>query len=246
MNTMKGLETSDTSGFVARDTYLSIHADWPLWRRVWERILDFLFPRRAFEHFLARATSATFAQRLEKTHYETPIKGVTAILPYRDPLVRRTIWALKYRGNPDAGRLLGTILFDFIFEDFADTRQFSAERQALLVPLPLSHARLRQRGFNQCALICEAFDALDTDKLLDYQPRALARIKDTESQTKQKDKRSRLANVVGAFKADRTIVSGRTVIVVDDVVTTGATLREAHRALRKAGARRVYCYALSH
>jgi predicted amidophosphoribosyltransferase len=80
---------------------------------------------------------------------------------------------------------------------------------------------------------------------VEYAPKALARIKDTPSQTKQHSKAERIQNLRGVFRADR-IVSGRSIILVDDVVTTGATLSEAKRALRKAGAKRISCYALAH
>jgi ComF family protein len=105
----------------------------------------------------------------------------------------------------------------------------------LVVPVPLHPARLRQRGFNPAALLARC---LARAHGLPVAPRALERVRDTPSQTGL-DRRARARNVAGAFRVRRGARIPARVWLVDDVVTTGATLREAARALRHAGARRV-------
>jgi ComF family protein len=104
----------------------------------------------------------------------------------------------------------------------------------LVVPVPLHPIRLRQRGFNPAALLASA---LGRDRGLPVDPAALARIRNTPSQT-QLPRLERARNVSGAFRPRRRTLPGR-VWLVDDVVTTGSTLQEAARALRRAGARRI-------
>jgi ComF family protein len=104
----------------------------------------------------------------------------------------------------------------------------------LIVPVPLHPRRLRQRGFNPAATLAEA---LGRDRGLPVDPAALARVRDTPSQTRL-PRRQRAENVSGAFRARRHTPVER-IWLVDDVVTTGSTLREAARTLRGAGARRV-------
>ncbi|WP_164157708.1 ComF family protein, partial [Sandarakinorhabdus rubra] len=107
---------------------------------------------------------------------------------------------------------------------------------AVLVPVPSHRWRLWQRGFNQAALIAQALArqggqplAVDT----------LARIKPTRS-TRGLTRRQRLKNVVGAFRVVRPHqVAGRHVVLVDDVMTTGATVTACAAMLKRAGARHV-------
>ncbi|MCZ6464592.1 MAG: phosphoribosyltransferase family protein [Proteobacteria bacterium] len=103
----------------------------------------------------------------------------------------------------------------------------------LVVPVPLHPRKLRARAFNPAALI--AREIARTRKAR-FAPRALSRVRDTESQTSL-DRRARARNVAGAFHARGP--APRDIWLVDDVVTTGATLAEAARELRRAGARRV-------
>jgi ComF family protein len=106
-----------------------------------------------------------------------------------------------------------------------------------LVPVPLHRSRLARRGFNQSALLARrlarmAARPVDTDSLL--------RIRDTASQSSMHDRKERAANVEDAFRASRRHpFSGKRVCLVDDVVTTGATLASCARALQAAGAREV-------
>ncbi len=103
----------------------------------------------------------------------------------------------------------------------------------LVVPVPLHPGRLRARGFNPA---CEVARAIAGPARLPLAPRALERIRDTPSQTGL-ERAARRRNVRGAFRARHPVP--RRIWLVDDVVTTGSTLDEAARALRRAGARRV-------
>ncbi|MGH6871864.1 MAG: ComF family protein [Rhizomicrobium sp.] len=107
----------------------------------------------------------------------------------------------------------------------------------LLVPVPLHRRRLWQRRYNQAALLALKLGKL-TGKPAD--PLALTRIKPTPSQGEMPSAKARRRNVRGAFKVvDRKAVAGRSVLLIDDVFTTGATVSACARALKRAGARKV-------
>jgi ComF family protein len=134
-----------------------------------------------------------------------------------DGVVRDAIHAFKFRGKRALARPL-----------------------AALVPVPLGRPRQRERGFNQAALLAERLaPALGVA----VRPRWLARVRDTQPQS-DLGAAERHANVRGAFAAGAE-VAGRHVVVVDDVLTTGATVAECARALRAAGAARVGVVAVA-
>ena len=112
----------------------------------------------------------------------------------------------------------------------------------LVIPVPLHRRRLRWRGFNQAALLGFVV-ARKMDCMLDVV--TLARIRDTPPQTWQ-DSAQRRQNVRGAFAVNRPHrITNRSVLLVDDVMTTGATLDECARTLLAAGARKVDVFTLA-
>lgn len=105
-----------------------------------------------------------------------------------------------------------------------------------LVPVPLHRSRHRQRGFNQSASLACACAEVSGLPVLD---RSLARVRRTTAQVRTGGVAARHQNMQGAF-VSRGGVAGRTLLLIDDVCTTGATLRACADALRDGGARRVY------
>jgi ComF family protein len=112
----------------------------------------------------------------------------------------------------------------------------------LIMPVPLHPRKLRERNFNQSLLLARSAAHL-LGAELDFL--SLRRIKYTQPQTGLKSNERR-KNVRGAFEVvNRNVVKGRSVLLVDDVTTTGSTLNECARTLRRAGAREVFCLTLA-
>jgi len=137
---------------------------------------------------------------------------------------------LKYRSRRRvAGRIAEAMLDDARVRVVLDGAQ-------ALVPVPLHPRRQRTRGFNQSELLA---DALGRGAGIVVAASALVRREDTRSQTGL-TAAARRANVKGAFAVRRRAqIAGRTVVLVDDVLTTGATASACAQALRAAGAREV-------
>lgn len=115
------------------------------------------------------------------------------------------------------------------------------EQADLVLPMPLSRERLAQRGFNQALLLARALAGAKTDGGL------LLRVRDTAAQSAL-DRKERLANVKGAFAVEplrAAALRGRNVVLVDDVMTSGASLFSAAAAVRQAGAARITALVLA-
>jgi ComF family protein len=111
-----------------------------------------------------------------------------------------------------------------------------AEVDPILVPVPLHRSRLWQRGFNQSALVVRELAKATGFR---SEPRLLRRVKRTPA-LKGMSLRQRRRTVAGAFGVDASAdLQGRTVVLVDDVLTTGSTANACARALQQAGAERV-------
>jgi ComF family protein len=111
----------------------------------------------------------------------------------------------------------------------------------VLVPVPLHWRRRRHRGFNQSQLLAQSLAKLAG---LSVSPNALCRVRNTASQ-QELTREERAKNIQGAFEASAELVGERTIILLDDVCTTGATLLECAKTLTAAGASRVYALTLA-
>lgn len=114
------------------------------------------------------------------------------------------------------------------------TNELDVEPYSLVVPVPLHRIRYRDRGFNQAELIARPLSELFPNAQFSQ---VLQRIRPTRTQSRLSDPTDRQENVRGAFAVDRDIdLTGERVLLIDDVVTTGGTVGECARALRRAGA----------
>lgn len=150
--------------------------------------------------------------------------------------IMEAIHRLKYGGKTHLADSLGKLLAVFAMDRFAKTDNY------LIMPVPLHPRKLRERGFNQSLLLSKAMRrALDLD--LDFL--SLRRIKDTKPQTglKRDERRKNVRKAFHLLPLKR--LKGRTVVLVDDVATTGSTLNECGRVLKKAGCHRVFCLVLA-
>ena len=206
-------------------------------------LLDILLPPRDAARILRTTSIEDLGQLVYPLIVETTDPSVTALLPYRAPLVRALVREAKYQDSHVAQKMLGAVLHDYL-SDFASDRAAFSPGPLVLVPVPLSKKRLSERGYNQVTRICEA--ALgEVNPGFVFHPKILNRIRHTEAQTTL-SKTERLHNMVGAFEAQEPVDPNVTYIVVDDVTTTGATLAAAVIALQKAGALHIYPLALAH
>lgn len=165
-----------------------------------------------------------------------PCPGLPLFMPFPyKGILEKAIPGIKFGKKIELARMLGIILGSCVKNEgiLGD----------LIVPIPLSEARLEERGFNQAYEIAYPVAKLNSIPVADG---LLIRVKDTKRQSQITDTGKRARNVKGAFSVSEDWdVTGLRVIVVDDVATTGATLHEAAKVLLRAGASKVLCVAFA-
>jgi len=164
------------------------------------------------------------------------IDGIRAPYLFEGPL-RTALHRLKYRGWRAAAPELGGLLAGYL-----EHHKFPAPPTGqILVPVPLHPRRLRSRGYNQSYLL-----AKEVGKLLDIPVRQdlVARTKDSPPQVEVRSSGQRRANAAGSFTG-AAAAEGLSILLVDDIATTGSTLFACAAALKKAGAAKVWGLVLA-
>jgi competence protein ComFC len=225
-----------------------------LYRLAWGG-LDWLYPPqcggcgKAFTHWCKRCQSQV--QRINENVCDscgrvvnTPGKCPECLLSppaytalrswavYAGP-VREAIHSLKYKGDISLGEVLSRNLLELV--------EHLNWRVDLLTPVPISLARRKARGYNQASMLALPL-ALGCS--VTYQPQSLVKMREVPTQVGLTAEQRRV-NVRQAFQARSELVLGKSVLVVDDITTSGATMQSCAEALINAGAQQVYGLTLA-
>ena len=155
---------------------------------------------------------------------------------YHAPL-QGLIHQFKYEGKTFHRKLFGKLMIEFVGRHNLDIRQFD-----VLVPVPLSPAKLRERGFNQALILARI---LAREFRVPVSAQNLRRLRHTRTQTLL-SRKERWTNLRGAFKINAPDeFKGKNILIIDDLLTTGATAAEASTVLKRSGAGTVAVFTLA-
>lgn len=166
-----------------------------------------------------------------KVYQEKSFDKSTAPFFYKSP-VKECILNLKYNNFKRSSEYLATEMVNVIERDFAD------ENPDFITCVPMSRKRKREKSYNQCDYLIKHIS-----KVFGMKPSydLLVKIKDTPTQVSSGYK-ERITNLKNAFVTNKKYdIKGKTILLCDDIITTGSTLNECSKALKKAGAARVIC-----
>jgi ComF family protein len=166
------------------------------------------------------------------------IDGVFAAVSYNG-VAKKLIYSFKYKPYLSD---LKTFLSDLMYEAIIQKEEFMAltKNDLIFVPVPVHSSKLRSRGYNQAEIL-----AKELSKKFEFSVQnLLVRAIDTKSQFKL-SKEERKENVKGVFLVWNAVDKDKTYFLIDDVVTTGATFREAAKILKKSGAKKVFGLAFA-
>jgi ComF family protein len=154
----------------------------------------------------------------------------------KDKELQHAIHSLKYDKKFPVGIFLGKVLASEMKTNHTNWQL------DLIIPIPLHHLKKAERGYNQSYYIAKGAGKILKAKVSD---RIVKRIKYTESQTTM-NLNEREENIFGAFKVrNKNTVKGKSILIVDDVITTGATISECGKILLEAGANKIYAASIA-
>lgn len=210
--------------------------------------------------------------RAENFDFETD--KIKAIFNYKTVLCRQAIWEVKYRANKKLIRDFSLLLYEYILEEISDLDTFNNFKNPILIPIPCSKEREKEKGYNQCTLIVRELIKIDRERggnNFTSLENFLIKNADTPHQTKVSNRKKRLENVKGSFSINESVrpgfgnyleairfplsgevfsgtrpINNSSFIIIDDVITTGATMNEAFRVLKSAGIKKIRGFALAH
>ena len=210
---------------------------------IWQWILDLVFPPKCI--VCQKLLSRKETDLCHKCRIETPeftkakhkisfVAGFTALWYYSDE-VRHSLLLYKFHNHRSHGSVYGRLLAMKLNEKpFCD--------YDILTWVPVSPQRRWKRGYDQVELIARSVGKERGTPAVSV----LQKVRDPQPQSRLTDISKRKANVLGAFEVkDPTVVAGKRILLLDDIITTGATVSECARVLQTAGAKEVYCAAVA-
>lgn len=169
-------------------------------------------------------------------------KGIDGCISFYEynSLMQKIIKHIKYRLVTEVFNEFIQIIQPKVQKKLLFYKQIS--KDGLLQPVPLYSTKLKSRGFNQAVLIGKFFNSTLRFPIIDY----FQRIKETLPQAELKQRKKRYINIKGAFKNKSEItIKGKTIVIVDDVITTGYTVLEFAKTIRQSGASKVFVITLA-
>lgn len=154
---------------------------------------------------------------------------------YEEPLVEKILKTLKYRFVKSLADDLGSLMAKYLKKIQVSSLKLDPET-TMVVPVPLHRQRFNWRGFNQSEIMGQA---ISDNVGLKFYPSVLTRTTARPPQAEIADRTSRIENIKNIFKCVEKSVANKTVLLIDDISTTGSTLDDCARALKERGAKEV-------
>lgn len=222
---------------------------------IYRTILESLFPYSQAEKELFSYTPEDAYRVLPPApKYTDWIPNSFSIFRYKDERVAKMIWNIKYKKSKQAVRIAGYALYQQLQKTKVNT--LNEQTNTIIIPIPITAKRRKERGYNQVELLVDEVYLLDKEKLFSIRKDILVRSIHTERQT-LKNRYERLQYGQDIFSINNNLLKSMPdqelnklkkmqLIVVDDVITTGSTIKEAMNALRNSGFNNIRVISVAH
>jgi len=212
-----------------------------------EKILNLLFPQNCFN--CKKEGNYLCVDCLDDIpEPERNDNQVIAAFDYRNKVIKHLLWKLKYENKFTIAKTLAKALYERLLETVSELKTISptGKQKIVIIPVPMHLNKLRERGYNQAELLANEFAKLDPKSFV-VKTDVLTKTKETQSQMKTEGRNERLKNIIGSFTiTNQHKIKNKIVILMDDVVTTGATVKECKKLLLTARPIKIVIVSLAH
>lgn len=217
---------------------------------IYKTILDSLFPFSAAEKEMLSMRPEDALKLLPHAPDYSGLafksENMKSVFAYKDERVSKLIWHIKYKKSVHAVRIGGYALWAKL------TTTTGSGNEVVVIPMPITSRRRKERGYNQCELLLDEIERLEKEvgeRRFIFKKDILIRTHHAERQT-LKRRAERVEDAKGVFGVNVDAVTEELkqmpVIIIDDVITTGSTLYEAIETIKKAGFTNVHGLSLAH
>lgn len=217
--------------------------------KLWANILDIIYPNYCISCQEKGSRICQKCVHLIEKSKEHELRRIYSVFDYKNPFIRKILLENKYRNKHSAIEPLIPIVADELLEIFSAKFGLIHTENIYITEIPMSQKRIKKRDINHGKII--ALKIAEECKKRGFninQKSLLVKNFETTPQAQIKNKKNRLKNVVGSFSLSKNIDKkiSSTIIIIDDISTTGATLIEAEKVLRKYGYKRILLLSIAH
>lgn len=203
--------------------------------KIFQYLIDYIFPPKD-EELIIRNFDINWLILNGERAKNTEFPFINAIYSYKNHIIKELIWQIKYKKNTHAIKCAAYSLYNELNDKY---------NNALLIPIPISKSRRKERGYNQCELLINGIINFDKENKFSKDFDLLIREKDIEKQT-HKNREERISNTKHIFTVQKDIDPNTQIIIIDDVTTTGSTLNEARDELIRANYTKIKALTIAH
>lgn len=213
--------------------------------RLFDFFIELLFPSEKYTARIQKLIETNTLASLPRAN--TLRSNIISLFSYQDPHVKTLIKQIKYKHNHTFTKEITKLLYEEMLGTLSDEISFHLDDKPIVIPVPMSSSRKKERGYNQTENIILEIKLHDKQQVFDYRSDIVFKKENFKPQTQTSTRDQRLQNIKKAFLTkDPKIIKNRTFFIIDDVVTTGATISEIESLLMHYGANQVYAFTIAH
>ena len=209
-------------------------------RNLLESLLDLIYRKKCYFCDSSKYSVKMCPKCFDKLEFSSclPNRNIDGINIYcagtYNKELQKLIRGLKYHKQRDLAYFQAKFMYDY----FSQIEQFK-NKDFELVPVPLHSNRIKKRKYNHMELVCDEFSKLSG---FSCNFELIKRIKDTKPQYKL-NRKERMINLNNAFEVNKDFITGKDILIMDDICTTGSTFEEMINTLKSAGVNKIMCFA---
>jgi competence protein ComFC len=216
-----------------------------LCKKIKEQILHIIFP---IECISCKKPKTLLCEECLNNIPKAPFVNdkTKSIFHYKNKTIKKAVWTLKYHYGFIIAKSFGRVLADEIIAEYEDLNSLYPNKKLYIVTIPISPQKLKKRGYNQTEVLLNESMPYLNKELFIINSKILRKRDLNESQARVGKKKKRQQNIVGSMYLSGNLPKGIDILLIDDVVTTGATINEAKRVLKKIKPRSIRALTLAH